>query len=108
MGGDPFLKQLVVTVPVRDLVQTRRSDAVFVFQAGEDLFVQHPADADEVVLFSFKSKAFFGKKKVRAAMLQILFHRREIHTLGTHKTCWQMLNVEVLIFGSQVRGSYRE
>ena len=39
--------------------------SVLLLQAGDDIVVQHPADTDDVVLFSFRSKAFFGKKKVR-------------------------------------------
>ena len=31
--------------------------------------VQHPAEMDDVVLFSFRSKAFFGKKKVSDKVL---------------------------------------
>ncbi len=34
-------------------------------QAGDDFSVTHPAKGTDVVLFSFKSKSFFAKKKVR-------------------------------------------
>ena len=34
-------------------------------QAADDYSITHDGDAKEAILFSFKSKAFFGKKKVR-------------------------------------------